>query len=55
MFPPFFTVRKPGGHGLGLWVSKSLVERYGGRITIENQPGQGARFMVWLCLEPQGL
>ncbi|UCV15398.1 cache domain-containing protein [Quatrionicoccus australiensis] len=55
LFQPFYTARKPGGNGLGLWVSKSLIERYGGNITIENQPGQGARFVVWLRLEPQGL
>ncbi|MFZ2266265.1 MAG: cache domain-containing protein [Azonexus sp.] len=55
LFQPFFTARKPGGNGLGLWVSKSLVERYGGRISIESRPEQGARFTVWLRLEPQGL
>ncbi|MEY2632140.1 MAG: hypothetical protein RIR00_794 [Pseudomonadota bacterium] len=55
LFQPFFTAKKPGGNGLGLWVSQSLVERYGGRITAENLPQRGARFTVWLKLEPQGL
>ena len=35
--------------GLGLWVSASLVERYGGRIVAANRDdGPGARFVVVL-------
>jgi two-component system, NtrC family, sensor kinase len=52
LFKPFFTSNKPGGTGLGLWVSQSLVERYGGRITVDSRPGQGTRFVVWLRFEP---
>jgi len=55
LFKPFFTAKKPGGNGLGLWVSQALVERYGGKITAESAPGKGAQFTVWLRLEPQGL
>ena len=55
LFKPFFTAKKPGGNGLGLWVSQALVERYGGRITAHSAPGKGASFTVWLKLEPQGL
>ena len=52
LFQPFYTAKKPGGTGLGLWVSLSLVERYGGQITLESAPGQGSRFIVWLRTEP---
>lgn len=44
--------KKPGGNGLGLWVSKTLIERYGGRLTAASPPGQGACFTVWLRCEP---
>ncbi len=52
LFKPFFTAGKPGGTGLGLWVSQSLVERYGGRISVDSAPGRGTRFAVWLRFEP---
>jgi len=54
LFEPFYTAHKPGGHGLGLWVSKSLVERYDGRITVDSEVGQGACFTLWLRCEPLG-
>ncbi len=52
LFQPFFTAKKPGGTGLGLWVSQSLIERYGGRISVDSAPGRGTRFAVWLRFEP---
>jgi len=52
LFQPFFTAHKPDGTGLGLWVSQSLVERYGGRITVDSEPGRGTQFAVWLRFEP---
>lgn len=52
LFQPFFTAKKPGGNGLGLWVSKNLVERYGGRLTASSKLGEGACFSVWLRCEP---
>ncbi|MDO9371258.1 MAG: ATP-binding protein, partial [Gammaproteobacteria bacterium] len=38
--------RQKGGSGLGLSISKALIERMGGSIGFESQPGKGATFYV---------
>lgn len=48
LFEPFFTT-KPDGTGLGLAISCQIVERYGGRVTVQNsEDGQGIAFTVYL-------
>ena len=53
IFDPFFTTKKMQGTGLGLSISYSLIERYGGRITVDSVFGEGANFSVWLLCEPE--
>jgi signal transduction histidine kinase len=50
LFQPFVT-RKEEGTGLGLWISRGIVERYGGTITAANGV-TGAVFKVVLNAEP---
>ncbi|MFQ5698690.1 MAG: ATP-binding protein [Myxococcota bacterium] len=45
VFRPFFT-SKANGTGLGLAVSKKLVDAHGGTIEIESEPGRGCTFVL---------
>jgi signal transduction histidine kinase/DNA-binding response OmpR family regulator len=47
IFEPFYTT-KATGTGLGLAISYGIVERHGGRITVESESGHGATFTVRL-------
>ena len=47
LFSPFFTT-KPQGLGLGLSLSRSIIEAHGGRLWAENLPQGGAQFRFTL-------
>ncbi len=47
LFSPFYT-SKANGTGLGLPISKKLVDAHGGSIEVESEPGAGAEFLITL-------
>ena len=56
LFEPFFRGRAARqaqirGSGLGLSLVKNTVEAHGGRISVENAPGQGSAFTIHLPVE----
>ncbi|HEX9078834.1 MAG TPA: HAMP domain-containing sensor histidine kinase [Desulfuromonadaceae bacterium] len=47
IFEPYFTTKKPGeGTGLGLFVTKTLVENMGGKIAVRSRRNKGSAFTV---------
>jgi signal transduction histidine kinase len=48
VFTKFWRSGTRGGTGLGLYISRGLVEAHGGTITIGRSPGGGAQFRVVL-------
>jgi PAS domain S-box-containing protein len=56
VFEPFFSTKDEVGTGIGLWVTRELVEKHGGRITLETEglpKGVVTRFRVQLPPAPE--
>ena len=52
IFDPFFTTKAKGeGTGLGLSLSKRLIEANGGSITVKTKPGHGSTFRILIPLK----
>jgi signal transduction histidine kinase len=52
VFEEYFTTKPVGrGSGIGMTVSKSLIESGGGSISVESEPGSGTTVTVWLPVD----
>jgi signal transduction histidine kinase len=52
VFEPYFTTRDDG-HGMGLAISRSIIEAHGGRIWATSNPGRGITFHFALSPSPK--
>jgi signal transduction histidine kinase len=49
IFEPFFSTKSPGeGTGLGLFVTRGIIEKLGGTVTVASEVGNGATFCIRL-------
>lgn len=54
IFEPYYTTKKPGeGTGLGLFVTKRLVEGLGGSIEVRSTEGEGTTFIVTFAADEE--
>lgn len=51
VFTTFFTTKGAGGTGLGLLLTRKVVQEHGGRILLESNKGQGTSFRILLPRE----
>ena len=51
LFSLFFSSKGTKGTGLGLFISNKIIDKHGGTIVVDSEPGLGTRFIVRLPLE----
>jgi len=51
LFHPFATTKGEAGTGLGLWVSKGILDKHGTRIAVRSRLGRGTVFRMFVPLE----
>jgi signal transduction histidine kinase len=51
LFHPFITTKGEAGTGLGLWVSKGILDKHHARIAVRSRAGQGTVFRLFLPLD----
>lgn len=53
LFQPFFTTKEDIGTGLGLWITRSIVEKHGGAIRVRSKvgPNHGTTFSIFLPIQ----
>jgi signal transduction histidine kinase len=54
IFEPFFTTKENKGNGIGLWISRGIVDRHRGHLTVRSRQsadGSGTVFALFLPID----
>ena len=51
IFDPFVTAKSGEGMGMGLSISRSIIEAHHGKLSVASEPGRGARFSFTLPVD----
>jgi signal transduction histidine kinase len=54
IFQRFFSTKGSEGTGIGLMISKKIIDEHNGEIEVESQEGAGAKFIIRLPKKPNG-
>jgi signal transduction histidine kinase len=54
VFTPFFSTKKITGTGLGLALTKRIIDLHNGEIVVESEPEKGALFRITLPIDGKG-
>jgi PAS domain S-box-containing protein len=52
IFDLFFSTKGHGGTGIGLYVTRKIIQKHGGTISVHSEPGKGSRFEIVLPRKP---
>lgn len=52
LFHPFVTTKGEAGTGLGLWVSKGILDKHHARVAVRTKPDSGTVFRIFFPMEP---
>jgi signal transduction histidine kinase len=53
LFHPFVTTKGEAGTGLGLWVSKGILDKHNAHVAVRSKPGFGTVFRIFFPLVAQ--
>jgi signal transduction histidine kinase len=52
IFDLFYSTKGRGGTGIGLYVTRKIIQKHGGTISVSSEPGKGSHFEIEIPRKP---